>query len=79
MFNYPANSSLESIPKNITIESEFGKYEVQINRKENNSLVLRRKLLLKKGFYTSEKYNSYRKFRETIAKTENLKIVILTN
>ncbi|WP_264559678.1 DUF3857 domain-containing protein [Flavobacterium sp. N2270] len=79
VFNYPANSSLESIPKNITIESEFGKYEVQINRKENNSLVLRRKLLLKKGFYTSEKYNSYRKFRETIAKTENLKIVILTN
>ena len=79
VFNYPANSSLESIPKNITIESEFGKYEVQINRKENNSLVLRRKLLLKKGFYTNDKYESYRKFRETIAKTENLKIVILTN
>ena len=79
VFNYPANSSLESIPKNITIESEFGKYEVQINRKENNSIVLRRKLLLKKGFYTNDKYESYRKFRETIAKTENLKIVILTN
>lgn len=79
VFNYPANFSLESIPQNVTIENEFGKYEVQIDRKENNSLVLRRKLLLKKGFYTSEKYNSYRKFRETIAKTENLKIVILTN
>lgn len=79
VFNYPANSSLESTPQNVTIENEFGKYEVQINRKENNSIVLRRKLLLKKGFYTNDKYESYRKFRETIAKTENLKIVILTN
>lgn len=79
VFNYPANSSLESTPQNVTIENEFGKYEVQINRKENNSIVLRRKLLLKKGFYTNDKYESYRKFRETITKNENLKIVILTN
>jgi hypothetical protein len=79
VFNYPSNFILESIPQNVDIENEFGKYEVQIIKNSNNSLVLRRKLLLKKGFYTKEEYEPYRKFREVIAKTENLKIVILTN
>jgi hypothetical protein len=72
----PEGYVLEAKPNGTELETEFGYYKIEFNTISPNKLQCKRKLIIKKGFYDKSKYESYRKFKETIAKTDNSKAVI---
>jgi hypothetical protein len=72
----PDGFILEAKPNGIELETEFGSYKIEFTTLAPNKILCKRKLIIKKGFYDKTKYESYRKFRETIAKNDNSKIVI---
>ena len=72
----PEGFSIEAKPNNNEIATEFGSYKIEFITAENNKIICKRKLTIKKGFFESSKYENYRKFRETIARTDNSKILI---
>jgi len=72
----PEGFSVEAKPNNNEIINEFGSYKIEFITAENNKIICKRKLTIKKGFFESSKYENYRKFRETIARTDNSKILI---
>lgn len=72
----PSGFVVEAKPNGIEQETEFGYYKIEFNTLSPSKILCKRKLVIKKGVYDKSKYESYRKFRETIAKTDNSKIVI---
>ncbi|MCZ8089999.1 DUF3857 domain-containing protein [Flavobacterium sp.] len=72
----PEGFSVEAKPNDNEITNEFGSYKIEFITAENNKIICKRKLTIKKGFFESSKYENYRKFRETIARTDNSKILI---
>ncbi len=73
----PEGYTVEAKPEGITLDNEFGYYKIEFIPEGANKIICKRKMVLKKGFYEKSKYESYRKFRETIAKNDNSKIVIV--
>lgn len=76
---FPENYTLEELPSNLKIESEFGTYECKFLSNIKNELSYSRTIVINEGFYSKEKYESYRLFREEIAKYESIKVVFKTN
>lgn|GEM_PF-4463710 len=72
----PDGFIIEAKPKGVELETEFGNYKIEFTSTDNKTIVCKRKLVLYKGFYENLKFEEYRKFRETIAKNDNSKIVI---
>ena len=72
----PEGYSIEAKPSNVELSTEFGSYEIKFISADNKSMLCKRKLILFKGLYENTKFESYRKFRETIAKTDNSKMLI---
>lgn len=72
----PDGYIVEAKPNGLEENNEFGYYKIEFNPISPNKILCKRKLVLKKGFYDKSKYENYRKFRETIARTDNSKIVI---
>ena len=72
----PEGFTVEAKPNGIEQDTEFGYYKIEFNILSANKLACKRKLVIKKGLYDKSKYENYRKFRETVAKTDNSKIVI---
>ncbi len=74
--SFPNGFALEAKPDNFTLDEKFGTYKMEIIIVNPNKLIYKRSFLLKKGFYDKSEYDSYRKFREQIAKIDNSKIII---
>jgi hypothetical protein len=72
----PEGFVVEAKPNGLEQDTEFGYYKIEFNSIGSTKIICKRKLVLKKGLFDKSKYESYRKFRETIAKTDNSKIVI---
>lgn len=68
------NFWIMELPKNKTVESPYGKYEVNIERKDSTYL-LKRKVLIKKGFYENESFDQFKKMIKQIKKIDNSKLV----
>ncbi|WP_333808848.1 DUF3857 domain-containing protein [Flavobacterium sp.] len=73
----PDNLKVDSLPKDQKIGSEFGNYDSKFEI-INNELIFKRKIQINEGFYTADKYENYRKFREQIARNENSKILLIS-
>ncbi|MGV3697347.1 DUF3857 domain-containing protein [Flavobacterium sp.] len=74
--NLPEGFVVEAKPNGLEQDTEFGYYKIEFNTISPVKLLCKRKLVIKKGVYDKSKYENYRKFRETIAKTDNSRIVI---
>jgi hypothetical protein len=72
----PANFSIEFLPGNIEINGKFGEYKTEVIKKDNATIIYKRKFFLKKGLYTNKEYDEYRLFREQISKNDNAKIIL---
>jgi len=72
----PDGFTIEAKPNGLEQNTEFGNYKIEFTVTGANKIMCKRKLVIKKGLYDKSKYEDYRKFRETIAKTDNSKIVI---
>lgn len=73
----PNNFKVDALPGEQNLSNEFGSYTCKIEINQNN-LIYKRKILIKKGYYTSDKYESYRKFREQVARSENSKVLLIS-
>lgn len=73
----PINFKVDALPSEQNLKNEFGSYEYKIELK-NNELVYKRKILIKKGYYSPDQYETYRKFREQVAKSENSKVLLIS-
>lgn len=76
VFEIDKKYKIAFIPEKIKLESKYGVYEAEIIVNSENVLKYRRTLLIKKGEYKADEYEEFRKFREQIAKNDNLKIIL---
>jgi hypothetical protein len=75
----PNGFSVEYLPVNIEIKSKFGGYKTEFIKKDNNNLVYKRSLFIKKGLYPSIEYEEYRLFMEQVSRNDNSKIILTKN
>lgn len=79
LINLPKGYTIEALPSNKTVETKFGNYKITIEKITSNQIKYQRKLLINKGLYPKEDYKAYRKFRKTIAKLDNTKVILTKN
>ena len=72
----PQEFKMEKLPEIVKVESEFGIYEMSIQKINGLELRYKRKIQLFNGLYGKDKYESYREFRRAIKKSDNLKIIL---
>lgn len=65
----------EKIPQDVTLESEFGKYETHFIQNEN-ILIFVRKLTVKEGRFSPDKYEAFISFVNAIYKKDRTRIVL---
>lgn len=72
----PEGYQIEAMPNDVELTTEYGSYTIVFKASENQKISCKRKLIIHKGFYESSKFEEYRKFRETIGRSDNSKVVI---
>lgn len=72
----PASFSIEFLPANVEINGKFGEYKTEIIKKDNATIIYKRKFFLKKGLYTNKEYDEFRLFMEQISRNDNAKIIL---
>jgi len=75
----PVGFSIEFLPSNFELKTKFGEYKTEIIKKDATSLVYKRTMFMKKGFYSNEEYDEYRLFMEQISRNDNAKIILTQN
>jgi hypothetical protein len=75
----PTGFSIESMPTTFELNSKFGEYKTEIIKKDNNNLIYKRSIFIKKGLYKNTEYDEYRLFMEQIARNDNAKIILTKN
>jgi len=68
--------TLLELPKAININTEFGNYEMSIEKISENELKYNRKIQILSGLYAKDKYKAYRDFRKAIKNSDNLKLIL---
>ncbi|BEV06652.1 DUF3857 domain-containing protein [Chryseobacterium gambrini] len=74
-FALPKNYKIEELPENVTLNSEFGTYQLSFV-KNGEELKVSRTIRINKGLYPKEKYNDYVNFRKKTINIDNSKILI---
>ena len=75
----PNGYSVEAIPGNKEVNSEFGSYTISVDLKDEENIQYTRTFSLKSGVYPPNKYNDYRNFRKSVAKLEKGKVALVKN
>lgn len=74
--NLPVGFSIESLPQPFESNTKFGEYKTEIIKKDNNNLIYKRSVFVKKGLYKNTEYDEYRLFMEQISRNDNAKIIL---
>jgi hypothetical protein len=75
----PTGFTIESLPQNFELNTKFGEYKTEIVKKDNNNLIYKRSIFIKKGVYKNSEYDEFRLFMEQISKNDNAKIILTKN
>ncbi|BEV06650.1 DUF3857 domain-containing protein [Chryseobacterium gambrini] len=75
IYELPQGYFIEELPQNTNLTSEFGSYKITFE-KEENKLIVKRTVNIKKGLYSKEKFTDYTSFRKKILNSDNSKILI---
>ena len=71
----PEGFEVKSSTKNIITDSKFGKYSI-IYQVSEDSIILKRKIIINKGSYSPDNYNEFRAFINKLIKKCNKSIVL---
>lgn len=74
----PENYEVEALPESVIEKNQFGEYAIDFSINEN-TIIYKRKLLIKKGEYSKEDYKLYRDFRRKVSKLDKSIIVLKKN
>ncbi|WP_083823621.1 DUF3857 domain-containing protein [Ochrovirga pacifica] len=72
----PKGYSIETLPKDKNIQSEFGNYALVFKKVDEHTLTYQRDFYQKQGTYPKEKYNDYGDFIRSVTQNDNLKLVL---
>src|SRR5690606_26578521 len=75
----PEGFEIEALPSPVNLQTNFGNYQTEVVRKNDNQLIYKRTLLLKTGMYSPSEYEDYRQFWDKISKNDNAKMVLVKN
>jgi hypothetical protein len=75
-FKIPENYTIDVMPENYELTSDYGVYKVTINKVGDNVIKYVRELTLKEGVFSNEKYNSYRSFIKKIVRKDKSKFIL---
>ncbi|MDD3004191.1 DUF3857 domain-containing protein [Flavobacterium sp.] len=73
----PEGFTVESKPNDFEIKDKYGLYKTEFILGENNVLLYKRTFQINPGFHDKSEYENFRKFRETVGKMDNVKIVLI--
>jgi len=74
--NLPSGFEIEALPQDYEIKNKYGEYKTEIIKSNPTTLIYKRSLFIKNGFYESKDYDEYRLFREQVSKNDNAKIIL---
>lgn len=77
--NLPKGYKVEAKPNDFEVKDVFGYYKTEYVLVNENQLLYKRTFTSNAGYYDKKEYDSFRKFREQIAKNDNAKIVLVKN
>lgn len=72
----PAGYTVETLPKNLTLDTRFGKYSCSTEM-HNNKIVYRRLMEQASGRYPAQQYNDLVKFFEQVGKADRARVVLV--
>lgn len=72
----PQNYQIEAFPDNVSMDTKFGTYTMELLANEDHTITYSRKLLIKEGEYPKEDYEAFRDFFRDISNSDNAKIVL---
>ncbi len=75
--NVPFGYTLESKPDKTEVIDKFGTYKIELTVINDNKLLYKRTYQINSGFYDKKEYDGFRKFKETIARMDNAKIIFI--
>ncbi|MCX2452179.1 DUF3857 domain-containing protein [Pedobacter sp. PLR] len=75
IYTIPKGFKVEFIPKDVTVDSEFGKYTATSVVKDN-TLIYTRKIVISNKTYPAEKYNDYVAFRKKLYQADKQKSIL---
>lgn len=75
----PENVSVIYMPESKVIESKYGKYSMELTKKDEKTYLYKRTIQIDEGEYPKEEYELYRKFRKQINKYDRSKFILKTN
>ncbi|MBU2949132.1 DUF3857 domain-containing protein [Tamlana agarivorans] len=73
----PAGYQIEAKPNNALIENKFGSYKVELEEKNENTLVYKREFIVNDGDFPKEDYSAFRNFYKKVAQLDNSKIALI--
>ncbi|RMA57200.1 DUF3857 domain-containing protein [Ulvibacter antarcticus] len=73
---FPQNYAVDSLPEAIVLENEFGSYRISFEIVSENLIKYSRTVIINKGTFPPEAYNTYRSFRRKIAKADKTKVLL---
>ena len=73
----PSDYKIESHPKNISIENKYGSYKMELEIKDENTVVYNREFIIKDGNFPKEDYSGFRDFYKEVSKHDNAKIALI--
>ena len=77
IFTVPEGYSADFLPEPVEVETKYGSYKATVEPLQNNSFSYHRELIIKEGTFPAGEYEDYRKFRRTIKKHDNTKVVFI--
>lgn len=75
IYTIPKGFKVEFVPKDIVIDSEFGKYTAKVVAKDNTLIYTRSKTIINKQ-YPAEKYNDYVAFQKRLHQADKQKSIL---
>lgn len=72
----PSSFKIDGTFEPVELSTEFGTYYLTLNQIDNNTFTIKRKLTIKEGIYSKDKFNDYVEFRRKIASFDNSKILL---
>ncbi len=75
--NLPKSLKVAYIPEKVELVTDFGAYNLEFEKLDSHTYVYKRTLKMNGGTYDVENYEAYRKFRKSINKYDNSKIILI--
>ncbi|MFK5891501.1 MAG: DUF3857 domain-containing protein [Flavobacteriaceae bacterium] len=73
----PKTYKIEALPKSAHVSSTFGTYTTDIAQLNDSTLIYKRTYKVNQGIFPKDEYDNYRKFKKSVARKDNSKLILI--